>query len=300
MPINNPLDRIRGISAMVDKAMAETVRTIQQAVTPKLRIHTRGNDNFISPLHLRGSDLRGGRLPSNFAAYKGLDFTGADMSAALLERCTFDRCKFDGAIMCRANMKYAKFDRCTFHGTQMEGVIANGAQFTGCGFWDADLQYAQIPDTWFYMSPFWRCTLRNAGLAQAVFRECYFDEVDLRDAYLRNADFTGSCVKSTVKLDTVIPEITDLHAKLAGLCLLLDDPPDLSGAAVVRMPELLDEMFLDALCDKYGAPTLMQLVYMRSCPTHLVDIYRLTPRDVAHRAAQDLARVRPNPEGTTP
>ena len=105
------------------------------------------------------------------------DFTGADLSGAVLRDTRFHRANLSGAILADVDAFRAKFVTAT-----LTNVIFDRARLTEADFTKADLTGASFKGA----------DLRRARLFRAVLRNADFTKARMRGADLLNADLSGA------------------------------------------------------------------------------------------------------------
>jgi uncharacterized protein YjbI with pentapeptide repeats len=149
---------------------------------------------WIAGDELRERDLTGAQLDD-------LDFSGRDLSGAILTDANLDRCVFDGAKLQQ---------------TVLTRVRGESTRWRGADLIGADLSHAGLPTADFEDANLTRASAPHIHLAGAVLRRAQLDHADLSHADLTDVDLEASTLTSATLSHAVLERVRLTRADLAG------------------------------------------------------------------------------------
>ena len=135
----------------------------------------------------RGRDLKGARL--DFASLPRVDFTGAHLENASLDKAQLDRASFDHAQLQGALLTDGHLQGASLKGAQLRGASLNGAQLQGASLDEARLQGAGLDFAELQGASLNNAQLQGASLIAAQLQGASLTGAELQGASLRGPSF---------------------------------------------------------------------------------------------------------------
>ena len=159
------------------------------------------SESWRPPIDLQGANLRGADFTSCDLSL--VDFRGADLSEARLDRTTFAYASLQNVIARKASLTKANLSLVDCDDADFSGSDLSNAHFSAVSCWRASLVAANLGNTIFET-----CRMDDADLLGATCGFAVWANTDLRG--IRNLADVRHVGPSTVGLDTVLASRGDI------------------------------------------------------------------------------------------
>lgn len=172
-------------------------------------------------------------IKSHAERMEGMDFSGMELIASILENCTFCKCNFKNASFIDVI-----FQSCDFSNSKFAGAYFERCQFVDCKCVGLDMQGTVIKQTTFEQSNFQYSNFDETKMTEVLFDHIDFTESSISEAKLKRFEAKNSIFIKNNFFKTMLATVdfTDNEFKLP----LVSTPPIELKGIIINMFQAAD------------------------------------------------------------